>query len=83
LLWLDADGDAVRRARLGPAAAGTRPVAVVPAGSWQAARPLGAYTLVGCTVAPGFEFADFTLLADVPDDAARLRTGHPELVRLI
>jgi predicted cupin superfamily sugar epimerase len=83
LLWLDADGDAVRRARLGPAAAGTRPVAVVPAGCWQAARPLGAYTLVGCTVAPGFEFADFTLLADRPEDAARVRARHPELANLI
>ena len=84
LLWLDAGGgDLVRRVRLGPAASGTRPVAVVPAGSWQAARPLGAYTLVGCTVAPGFEFADFTLLADRPEDAARLRAGHPNLAELI
>ena len=31
---------------------------------WQAARPLGDYALVGCTVGPGFMFADFTLLAD-------------------
>ncbi len=31
------------------------------------ARPLGAYALVGCTVAPGFEFEDFTLLADLPE----------------
>ncbi len=36
---------------------------VVPAGMWQAARPLGDYALVGCTVAPGFEFADFSLLS--------------------
>jgi len=40
-----------------------RPVAVVPAGCWQTARPLGAYTLVGCTVAPGFEYEDFELVA--------------------
>jgi predicted cupin superfamily sugar epimerase len=83
LLWFDAGGDVVRRARLGPAAADTRPVAVVPAGCWQAARPLGAYSLVGCTVAPGFEFADFTLLADAPEDAARLRARHPNLAELI
>lgn len=83
LLWLDAGGDAVRRVRLGPAASGTRPVAVVPAGCWQAARPLGNYTLVGCTVAPGFEFGDFTLLADAPEDLARLRAGHPNLAALI
>jgi hypothetical protein len=40
---------------------GERPQAVVPAGAWQMARPLGAWTLVGCTVAPGFEFAGFRL----------------------
>jgi predicted cupin superfamily sugar epimerase len=37
-------------------------VHVVPARQWQAARPLGAYTLVGCTVGPGFEFDDFELI---------------------
>jgi predicted cupin superfamily sugar epimerase len=36
-------------------------VEIVRAHHWQAARPLGAYTLVGCTVGPGFEFADFEL----------------------
>jgi predicted cupin superfamily sugar epimerase len=36
-------------------------VEVVRARHWQAARPLGAYALVGCTVGPGFEFADFQL----------------------
>lgn len=39
----------------------THRVHVVRARDWQAARPLGAYTLVGCTVGPGFEFADFEL----------------------
>ncbi len=34
---------------------------VVRAGEWQAARTLGAYTLVGCTVGPGFEFDDFEM----------------------
>ena len=37
------------------------PQLVVPPGQWQAARSLGDYTLVGCTVAPGFEFAGFEL----------------------
>ena len=40
---------------------GQRPQAVVPASVWQAAQSLGDWTLVGCTVAPGFEFADFEL----------------------
>ena len=36
-------------------------VHVVPSNEWQAARPLGAYALVGCTVGPGFEFEDFEM----------------------
>jgi predicted cupin superfamily sugar epimerase len=40
---------------------GERPQAVVPADTWQTAASLGAWTLVGCTVAPGFEFAGFEL----------------------
>jgi len=42
-------------------AGGERPQAVVPAHTWQAAHTLGDWTLVGCTVAPGFEFAGFEL----------------------
>jgi uncharacterized protein len=41
--------------------AGERPQAVVPVHAWQAAETLGDWTLVGCTVAPGFEFAGFEL----------------------
>jgi predicted cupin superfamily sugar epimerase len=57
-------------------AAGERPQAVVPAGVWQSARSLGRgpneWTLVGCTVAPGFEFAGFELAPDnfMPDGSA-------------
>ena len=52
----------VERLTLGPdLAAGERPQAVVPAHTWQAARSLGDWTLVGCTVAPGFEFSGFEL----------------------
>jgi uncharacterized protein len=40
---------------------GQRPQAVVPAHAWQAAQSLGDWTLVGCTVAPGFDFAVFEL----------------------
>jgi uncharacterized protein len=41
---------------------GERPQAVVPAGMLQAARPSGdGHVLVGCTVAPGFDFADFEM----------------------
>jgi hypothetical protein len=48
--------------RLGMSLAdGERPQAVVPAHAWQSARPLGAWSLIGCVVAPGFEFAHFEI----------------------
>jgi uncharacterized protein len=51
-----------RRLTLGPdLIAGQHPQAIVPAGAWQAAESLGDWTLVGCTVAPGFDFAGFEL----------------------
>jgi predicted cupin superfamily sugar epimerase len=40
------------------------PQVVVPPGQWQAARSLGDYTLAGCTVAPGFDFAHFEMAPD-------------------
>jgi predicted cupin superfamily sugar epimerase len=56
------EGGAVTRVTLGPdLAAGERPQAIVPAGAWQAAESLGAWTLAGCTVAPGFAFEQFEL----------------------
>ena len=59
-IWSD-DGD-VATHRLGPDLADAqRPQLVVPAGHWQAATSLGAWTLVGCTVAPAFDFAHFEL----------------------
>ncbi len=42
-------------------AAGERPQAVVPPHAWQAAKSTGAWTLVSCVVAPGFEFSKFEL----------------------
>ncbi|HEX5825143.1 MAG TPA: cupin domain-containing protein, partial [Candidatus Limnocylindrales bacterium] len=55
---------AVEPHRLGiDVVAGEQPQVVVPAGAWQAARPFGAWTLVGCIVAPAFEFDHFELAA--------------------
>lgn len=51
LLLCERPGQAVVRWRLGPAADGAPPQRVVPAGWWQAAIPLDAYALVGCTAA--------------------------------
>ena len=56
------DGGLQHTIRLGPdAAADQRPQAIVPAQAWQAAETNGDWTLVGCTVAPGFDFATFEL----------------------
>lgn len=55
-------GAPVRRRRLGvDIVAGERPQLVVEPGEWQSARTLGAWTLVGNTVSPGFDFAHFEL----------------------
>jgi len=60
-----ARGPAVTPIVLGPNLdKGERPQAVVPAHDWQSARSLGAFTLVGCTVAPGFEFSSFEIAPD-------------------
>ena len=57
-----ADAAGKRDVMLGPdLAAGERPQGVVPPFAWQAAESLGAWTLVGCTVAPAFDFSGFEL----------------------
>jgi predicted cupin superfamily sugar epimerase len=84
LLLFDAARGNLARHRLGRSddAPGTAPILGVPAGVWQAARPLGDFALVGCTVAPGFDFAGFALLDTAPDIAARLADIDPDLLRL-
>lgn len=62
LLLRISDGSTTEKVTLGiDLVKGERPQAVVPADAWQAAEPLGRFTLVGCTVAPGFEFASFEM----------------------
>lgn len=61
-LSLSSDGRRTEYLRLGcDLAAGERPQGVVPAGWWQSARSLGEWSLVGCTVAPGFTFSSFEM----------------------
>ena len=61
-LALSSDGASVRRLVLGTELDQKQlPQGVVPAGTWQSARSLGRWTLVGCTVAPAFEFGGFEL----------------------
>jgi len=56
------DGQGAKAYQLGPdLRAGQRPQVTVPAGHWQTAESLGAWTLVSCIVAPGFDFTGFEL----------------------
>ena len=62
VLQIAHDGCKPHNVTLGPdLAAGQRPQAIVPAHAWQSAETTGDWTLVGCTVAPGFEFAGFEM----------------------
>ena len=61
-LRLSHEGKVIDEYTLGPElAAGQRPQVVVPRHCWQTARSFGAWTLVGCTVAPGFQFSGFEM----------------------
>jgi predicted cupin superfamily sugar epimerase len=81
LLVIDPDLRGLQRLVLGAVDphGDARPVHTVPAGWWQAARTLGAHTLVGCTVAPAFRFEDFALLDDRPEEARELRERFDEV----
>ncbi len=67
LLTVHPEGGSVSSVTLGPLSNSAAPLRVVSAGWWQAARPLGAYALVGCSVGPGFDYSDFTLLSSIPE----------------
>lgn len=56
---------------------------VVPAGAWQAAEAIGETVLVGCSVAPGFEYEDFSLMELDSEEARTLMSIAPELKRLV
>jgi uncharacterized protein len=62
---------------------GSQPVHVVSRYWWQATRPTGSYGLAGCTVAPGFEFEDFSLIADDAEALDILRRRHPHWTSLV
>ena len=78
-LW-DGEGESRRIELSEPAGAWCH---VVPAGWWQAAEPLGGDVLVGCSVGPGFDFADFVLLTKDRPEAAVVRALWPGLVPFI
>ncbi len=64
-LVIETEDGTVRRERLGTDLnSGERPQGIVPKHAWQSARSTGAWSLVGCTVSPAFEFSGFELSAD-------------------
>jgi predicted cupin superfamily sugar epimerase len=81
-VWHHYDGGALRLHLLGT---GTHvlerdnPQAIVPAGVWQAAEPVDEAVLCGCTVSPGFDFADFEM--GRADELLRAYPGEEALIR--
>ncbi len=59
------------------------PLCVVPAGCWQAAKPRGEYSLVGCTVGPGFDFQDFEMISPDSAEPSQIATLHPKFRELL
>jgi predicted cupin superfamily sugar epimerase len=76
------DGRVVKRNDLAPLDGGS-PVVVVPRSIWQAAEVLGEYALAACFVAPGFEFEDFSLMADDSEATRTLQRDDREALRLV
>ena len=56
---------------------------VVKAGLWQAAVPIDGKVLVGCSVAPGFEYPDFELMDPAEEMGKRIIESYPELIKLV
>jgi predicted cupin superfamily sugar epimerase len=93
--WTWVEGDALELLRIDAALSsfdtqtlaapgdGTGAAGVIAAGDWQAARTAGAYTLVTCTVGPGFDFADFRMMSDEPATADAVRRTLPDAAAMI
>ncbi len=79
-LW---DGSTAPPRRITLSAGGNCFCHVIPADMWQAAEPAGDTVLVGCSVAPGFEFSDFELMVPDSADARRLMAAAPKMDRFI
>jgi len=75
------DGETIREERIGGAGDGF--VCIMEAGIYQAAETTGEFSLIGCTVAPGFDFRDFSFLSDDKSASERIKTRHPEYARFI
>jgi predicted cupin superfamily sugar epimerase len=83
LFWIKQGKKKCTHALLGEIWELSRPIAIVPGGCWQMARTTGDYTLVGCTVGPGFEQEDYQLLRENPKEASEIQSRFPELAEYL
>ncbi len=83
LFWIEPGAKEHNHHLLGQVEASSRPVTVIPAGCWQAAKTTGEYTLTGCTVGPGFEYEDFRLLRGHQEEERMIRERFSELAVFI
>jgi predicted cupin superfamily sugar epimerase len=81
IYWIDGQ-DVVHQAVFGTGSSNAHPMCVVPAGCWQAAKPLGEYSFLGCDVGPGFEFQDFEMLSDGSAALAHITSLRADLAEL-
>lgn len=75
LLMYDADARALSRAQLDTSARGGQLLQVVPAGIWQSARTHGDYSLVNCSVTPGFVWSGLEMLEESSELAHEIRAA--------
>lgn len=80
-IWDDASTDLPHSIELSVEA--NRFCHIIPAGLWQAAEPIADEVLVGCSVAPGFEYTDFILIEQNTTALQRLNKVAPQLGRFI
>jgi uncharacterized protein len=83
LICMNPTFDEITRSLIGPVERNMQPLRVVSADFWQAARPTGAYALVGCTVGPGFDFADFSMLQGSPHECELVKQKQSALAVFI
>ena len=81
LCWID-EGDVVHQEVLSTGSLNAQRMCVVPAGCWQAARPLGEFSFLGTDVAPGFEFQDFEMLSEESPAFAHITSLRPDFAEL-
>ena len=81
IYWID-NQDVVHQEVLGTGSSNVHPMCLVPAGCWQAAKPLGEYSFLGTDVAPGFEFQDFEMLPDGSLVLERIKSLRADLAEL-